>query len=276
MKFFKYQGLGNDFIIIEDLSEQIRINSSEIKKICHRHFGIGADGLIIARPSEKADFYMSYFNADGTQAEMCGNGIRCLAKFLDETGKVNKDELSIETLAGIKILKLFRQNSEIKEIEVNMGSPRFRPEEIPIEVEGNEVFDFLLSVNKKNFLISAVSMGNPHCVIEVKKLDNSFISTTGPKIENHRIFPQRTNVEFMKIVSSEEIEVKVWERGVGETLACGTGACAAAVIAIKKGEAKSPVKVKLTGGTLTITWSNQEDVLLRGPAEKVFHGEIKF
>lgn len=274
MKFYKYHGTGNDFILIEDLNEKIVLSQNNIRNICQRHYGIGADGLIMVRTSEIADYKMVYFNADGTQAEMCGNGIRCFAKFLDDIGKVANDFLKVETLSGIKELKLFSKEGTLNEIEVNMGRPLFKSEDIPFNIKLEKIIDYSLKINNETYLISLVSMGNPHCIIEVDNIDLVDINTLGPKIENHKLFPKKTNVEFIKIISDNEILMRVWERGVGETLACGTGACAAAVVSNLKGKSGEKVRVNLPGGKLNINWIEGNDVYLRGPAVRIFSGDI--
>lgn len=274
MIFYKYQGLGNDFIIIEDLDERLNLPQKKIAALCHRHLGIGADGLILVKPSNSAHFKMTYYNANGSQAEMCGNGIRCFIKFLNDLAYIKEDSLDIETMAGIKKVTLFRNDKVLEEIEVNMGPPVFFPKEIPVDLEGSEVLDYPITIENRELKISTVSMGNPHCIIEVDEFSDDLIQKVGPVMENHSLFPQKTNVEFIKIISPGLIEMRVWERGIGETMACGTGACASAVISIHKGKATSPVQVKLPGGILTINWPGQEDVFLRGPAQKVFKGNI--
>lgn len=272
MKFCKMQGAGNDFIVIK--REEAKHNLSNLAiKLCDRHFGIGADGLIIVEKSKLADFKMRIFNPNGSEAEMCGNGVRCFAKYVFENKLTRKKEFSVETLAGI-IKPQILNNGEVK---VNMGNPRLKRKDIP--VLGNpeeEVINSQLVIRNSQLNITCVSFGNPHCVIFVDDFKNIEIGKLGPQIETNPLFPRRTNVEFVKVKNKKNIEVKVWERGVGETLACGTGACASVVAGVLNNKAERKVQVILAGGKLNINWCKKDNnVYLQGEAKIVFAGEIK-
>jgi diaminopimelate epimerase len=278
IEFTKMHGLGNDFILIDTIAqpEVGSLNNSELsalsQKLCQRRFGIGADQMLLLCPSEKADFRMRIFNADGSEVQMCGNGIRCLAKYIWSRRISNKNPLKIETPAGI-----IRPEKDGRNIKVNMGCPRFKPNEIPIDVEKRlkEIIDYPLNVGGREFSISCVSMGNPHAVIFVDSTDTFPVAHYGPLIENHTVFPERTNVEFVEVLNKREIKMRVWERGAGETLACGTGASAAAVITTYKGITNKKVKVHLLGGDLWVEWAENGEVNISGPAEEVYYGTIK-
>ncbi|MBM3705136.1 MAG: diaminopimelate epimerase [Actinobacteria bacterium] len=312
MKFLKMHGQGNDFILIDSLENNVNISAGEISRMCDRHFGIGADGLILVKRSQRADFFMDYYNQDGSTAEMCGNGIRCMAGFILINSLWDKQDMIIETRAGMKKIKI-NLEADLKErnkrairgfhpdvkIMVDMGRPIFEPAKIPVTIpeqvktdnkftranygtkdlkyHGLIVMDNILSISEKDFYINCLSMGNPHCVVFLDEKDDLKqipVSTWGPAIETHRIFPNKTNVEFVKIKNSSEIEMRVWERGVGETLACGTGACAAAVCAIERKKIDSAkVCVHLPGGNLNIYWKQQSSpVLLEGSVDAVYSG----
>jgi len=277
--FIKMQATGNDFIVMDDRSgslEGTNLTSLSIE-MCDRHFGVGADGLIIVSPSNKADLRMRIFNPDGSEPEMCGNGIRCFAKYVYDTSKEKKDVISVETLAGIMVPAIIVKNGEAVGSEVDMGEPKLKASEIPmtkIQNPNKEVIDHSLEVDGKTYRITAVSMGNPHCVVFVDDLKKIDLADLGPKIENHPQFPKRTNVEFVQVLSDKEISFKVWERGAGETLACGTGACAAVVASVLNKKTSRRVLVHLPGGELDVEWLSQDNHLaLRGPAEKVFEGK---
>lgn len=274
LNFQKYQGLGNDFIVINDLSLSITIGSKAIAALCDRHFGIGADGLIFVRPSSIADFEMAYYNADGGRVEMCGNGIRCLAKYIADNGLKKKDELKIETGAGIKNIKNIYENGEVSRIQVDMGIPEFDPKKIPLVADKQEFMRESLEVEDRQLEISCVSMGNPHCVIFVDSLDAIAVDKIGPYIEHLELFPKLVNVEFAHVLSKNEAEVRVWERGVGETLACGTGACAVVAIGSKLDMLERETTIHLRGGDLNINWLEQGSVLMTGPARFVFEGNL--
>ncbi len=266
--FVKMQGTGNDFVIVNLLTDDAENPSLEeiralAPKICDRHFGVGADGVILIMPSTKADYKMRIFNPDSSEAEMCGNGIRCFARYIFEKVDSKKEVISVETLAGIKVPTLVTENGEITGVEVDMGVPKV------------EALNEPLTIEEEKFLINKISMGNPHCVIFVKDIEAVDFDRLGPIIENLGQFPNRTNVEFAQVLNKEEIALKVWERGAGYTLACGTGACATAVAAISNGLAGSKITLHLPGGDIQVEWSGQKDsVIMTGPAETVFEGVI--
>jgi len=275
--FSKLNGQGNDFILIDSFTDNIELSSIQIASMCDRHFGIGADGLILVKNSDIYDFYMDYYNQDGSKAEMCGNGIRCMSKFIHDMKLSTRDKFSIDTLAGEKIIELDLFNGYVRNIKVNMGPPIFNPEDIPVALKGVEVFDYRLNTPEGDFLINCISMGNPHCIVYLEEnddLEKIPLNVWGPLLEAHPLFPNKTNVEFVKVLSGSEIKMRVWERGVGETLACGTGACAAAVSTFKlKKIAGSRVKVKVPGGILNIVWKGDtSSVFLEGEAEHSFSG----
>lgn len=278
VSFTKMHGIGNDFILINGFIYNLNNLSNLSKKICDRHFGIGGDGLIIALPPEdrKNDFQMKIFNSDGSEAEMCGNGIRCFARFLQNEGLTKKNKLKIETLAGIITPEKIRTEARHNQIRVNMGRPRFKPKQIPFETEEkiDYVQDYPLTVEDETFAISCVSMGNPHAIVFTDNVEQYPLEKWGRAIENHPLFPAKTNVEFIQIINKKEIIMKVWERGSGITLACGTGAAASVVAGICNNLLDNEVLVHLPGGDLIIEWY-QEDVFMIGPAETVFYGEFE-
>jgi len=279
LHFSKLNGQGNDFILLDGVNQEINLTPKQIAFICDRHFGVGADGIIIARKSNKYDFKMDYFNADGSVAEMCGNGIRCMARFLWDRGITREDKMDIETLAGKKSIKIELQGGQPGNIEVNMGQPLFGPEQIPANLKGeDEVFGHKILAAGQTFTVNLVSMGNPHCVIFVdssqglKKID---LGKWGPVLEEHPLFPNKINVEFVYVQNKESLDMRVWERGVGQTLACGTGACASAVAAVKLGKIKPGiVVVNLPGGTVCVNWPGTGPVYLKGTANYVFDGTL--
>lgn len=282
MKFTKMQGLGNDYVYVNCFEETVENPGEAAKFVSDRHFGIGADGLILIRPSEAADFRMDMYNADGSRGEMCGNGIRCVAKYVYDKGMTKKTSISVETLAGIKYLDLTVRDGTVETVRVDMGGPRFAPEDIPVEAEGADVIaapvwiaDEADGIPGREYQMTCVSMGNPHCVVFVEDLDDLPMGRLGPLFENHPRFPRRTNTEFVEVLDRQTIRMRVWERGSGETLACGTGACASAVAAVLNGLADERVTVRLLGGDLRIEWDREgKKVYMTGPAEIVFDGEI--
>lgn len=281
LKFTKMEGLGNDYIYINCIDneyEHIAKNSNfqeMVKKLCNRNFGIGSDGVILIMKSEIADFKMRMFNSDGTEGKMCGNGIRCVGKFVYDKNETKKTELNIETLSGIKKLKLsLGEDNKVTEVKVDMGEPKFTPSEIPVINDTNKV---KIKIEDKEMQLMCVSMGNPHAVILVDDVEYIDIEKYGPIIENYIIFPERTNVEFVEITNKDNIKLRVWERGAKETLACGTGACASAVICNMEGYINDEVNVHLLGGTLHIKWDKGNNhVYMQGPAKTVFEGEIDY
>ena len=274
MRFTKMQGLGNDYVYVNCFEEKVARPSETAVRVSDRHFGIGADGLILIKPSEKADFEMEMYNADGSRGEMCGNGIRCVAKYVYDYGLTDQTHISIETLGGIKYLDLIVEEGRVRLVKVDMGSPVLEAEQIPIIGLGNRVLDEPIRVDDMEYRITGVSMGNPHGVVFLKDVKNLEIEKIGPLFEHHECFPNRVNTEFAHVLDRQTAEMRVWERGSGETLACGTGACAVAVACVLNGYTEEEVTVKLLGGELQIRWDREKDRGdMTGPAEVVFDGE---
>lgn len=277
MKFTKMQGIGNDYVYVDCFQETVNNPSAVAKFVSDRHFGIGSDGLILVKPSDVADCEMDMYNLDGSQGAMCGNGIRCVAKFAYDRGIVHKKNISVATKSGIKYLEHTVKNNQVSSVKVNMGSPILNAKTIPVVSEKEQVINEPLIVNGKTYHITAVSMGNPHAIVYMDDVENLDIAEIGPAFENHINFPDRINTEFVKVIDRHTLQMRVWERGSGETLACGTGACAVAVASTLNGlvDEDVPVTVKLLGGDLEILWNRQENlVYMTGPATTVFEGEI--
>ena len=275
MKFTKMQGIGNDYVYVNCFEETVKDPAAVAKFVSDRHFGIGSDGLILIRPSEIADCEMDMYNLDGSQGAMCGNGIRCVAKYVYDHGIVDKTSLSIATRSGIKYVDLTIRDGKASMVKVNMGSPILTAKEIPVVAETEQVIDAPITVEGKEYHITAISMGNPHAIIYVDDVDSLDLEKIGPSFEVHEKFPDRTNTEFVEIVDRGHVNMRVWERGSGETLACGTGACATAVACILNGLTDGEIRVTLLGGDLLIRWDREKDtVFMTGPAAEVFHGEI--
>ena len=275
LKFTKMHGIGNDFVVVNSLTDGPPEDSlPELARILNnRKFGVGGDGLILVLPSRIADFKMRMFNPDGSEAEMCGNGIRCFAKYVYDHQLLPETQVKVETLAGVKVLKLSLKSGKVENVRVDMGVPRLLRSEIPMKGDDNEnVVGEALKVDGRKFEITAVSMGNPHAIIFEDNLDNFPVAKYGPLIETHRSFPQRTNVHFVRVCNSGEIVVRTWERGAGETLACGTGACACVVASVLNSKTNRNVLVHLPGGDLKIEWLGDSRVLMTGAAEEVFSG----
>lgn len=297
MRFTKMHGCGNDYVYVDCFSQVVEHPEDVARRVSDRHFGIGSDGLILIKPSEAADFEMAMYNADGSRGEMCGNGIRCVAKYVYDYGLTDKTKISIETLAGMKYLQLTVQDGKVSEVRVNMGAPILKAEEIPVlitrgEPEGQEpgngtaqyhgspegaVVAQPMTVAGREYRATCVSMGNPHCVVfldeDVRGLD---LEKIGPDFENHEWFPNRVNTEFVNVIDETHLRMRVWERGSGETLACGTGTCATVVAAILNGLTKNEVTVELLGGSLRIEWDREANlVYMTGPATVVYTGEIE-
>lgn len=273
MKFTKMQGLGNDYVYVNCLEEKVEHASDVAIQVSDRHFGIGSDGLILINPSDVADFEMEMYNADGSRGEMCGNGIRCVAKYVYDYGLTDKTQISIETLGGIKYLDLTVEEGKVRLVKVDMGKPILDAAQIPIIAKGDTVIDEPILVDGVEYRMTGVSMGNPHTVIFMEDVKNLEIEKIGPLFENHERFPKRINTEFVKVLDRQTVEMRVWERGSAETLACGTGACAVAVACILNGLTDTEVTVKLLGGDLRIQWDREKDtVYMTGPAEVVFDG----
>lgn len=276
MRFTKMQGLGNDYVYVNCFQEKIENPSEVAVKVSNRNFGVGSDGLIMINPSKVADFEMEMYNADGSRGEMCGNGIRCVGKYVYDYGLTDKTSISVETLGGIKYLDLTVENGKVKLVKVDMGSPELVPANIPIVAEGDSVIDAPIVVDGKEYRMTGVSMGNPHTVVYIDDVQGLEIEKIGPKFENHERFPKRINTEFARVIDRNTVEMRVWERGSGETLACGTGACAVAVASILNGLTEDKVTVKLLGGDLQIEWDREKNkVYMTGPAEVSFEGEIE-
>ena len=275
MKFTKMQGLGNDYVYVNCFEEKIENPPAVARYVSDRHFGIGSDGLIMINPSEVADFEMEMYNADGSRGEMCGNGIRCVAKYVYDYGLTDKTQISVETLGGIKYLDLTVEDGKVVLVKVDMGKPELKSDLIPIISENEKVIDEPIEVDGQVYHMTGVSMGNPHTVIYVDDVKNLDLEKIGPKFENHERFPKRINTEFVHCIDRNTVEMRVWERGSGETLACGTGACATAVAAAITGRSSRESDIVMDGGTLHIEWSEQDGhVYMTGPAAFAFEGEV--
>ena len=286
LNFTKMEGLGNDYVYVNCLKETVENPAELAIRVSDRHFGIGSDGLILIKPSDKADFTMDMYNADGSQSEMCGNGIRCVGKYVYDYGLTDKEEVAIETLAGIKYLKFEIKRDKpgdrgtVERVTVNMGAPILEPKEIPVHLpdfdQSQPVVNAPVKINGKPYNITCVSMGNPHCVSFVDSVDTFDLDTIGPQFEEHPMFPRRVNAEFVELVSRDYVKMRVWERGTGETLACGTGACASVVACILNGHTEQEVTIRLLGGELLIRWDREENIVyMTGPAKVVFDGVIE-
>ena len=275
MKFTKMHGLGNDYVYVNCFEEKIDNPPAVARFVSDRHFGIGSDGLIMINPSKTADFEMEMYNADGSRGEMCGNGIRCVAKYVYDYGLTDKTQISVETLGGIKYLDLTVEDGKVSLVKVDMGKPKLEADLIPIISEREQVIDEPIEVDGKEYHMTGVSMGNPHAVIYVDDVKGLDLEKIGSKFENHERFPKRINTEFVHCIDRQTVEMRVWERGSGETLACGTGACAVAVSSILNNLTDTQVTVKLLGGDLQIEWDREKDrVFMTGPATVVFDGVI--
>lgn len=276
MKFTKMHGIGNDYVYVNCFTEQVENPSQVAIRVSDRHFGIGSDGLILIKPSDVADFEMEMYNADGSQGAMCGNGIRCVAKYVYDYHLTDKTSISVNTKSGIKYLDLTVENGKVKEVKVNMGAPVFKTEEIPMIYSKEQVIAQPLNINQNLYEVTAVSMGNPHVIVYMNDVKNFKIEEVGPYFEKSSVFPESVNTEFVRVIDRNTVEMRVWERGSGETLACGTGACAVAVACVLNGYTEEQVTVKLLGGDLKIFWDREANlVYMTGPAEVVFDGEIQ-
>lgn len=282
-QFTKMQGCGNDYIYVNGFTEKIpqEEKTELVRHISDRHFGIGGDGVIFINPSAEADFEMEMYNADGSRAEMCGNGIRCVAKYVYDKGLTDKTDISVISYGQIKYLQLFLKEGQVDTVRVNMGAPELRPERIPVTVaeagtplEQERIVNAPIIVQGKEYKMTCVSMGNPHAVIFLEDVTNLEIEQIGPYFENHERFPKRINTEFVKVLDKKTVQMRVWERGTGETLACGTGCCATVVACILNGLTDEKVTVKLLGGEIEIEWDREANlVYMTGPAVTVFEGE---
>lgn len=276
MKFTKMHGCGNDYVYVNAFEEKIEDPASVAIRVSDRHFGIGSDGLIMICPSKVADFRMAMYNADGSEGKMCGNGVRCIAKYVYDKGLTDKTQISIETLGGIKYLDLQVENGAVKTVKVDMGEPVLKAEDVPVQFAKERMIGEEVTVDGKTYNMTCVSMGNPHAVVWVEDTKSLDLEKIGPNFEHHSMFPERVNTEFVQILSRTEVNMRVWERGSGETLACGTGACATAVACILNDKTEDEVLVHLVGGDLKITYDRETNhVFMTGPATIVFEGEIK-
>ncbi len=275
MKFTKMHGAGNDYIYIDCFNERVENPEELSRKISQRHFGIGADGIVLIKPSVVADCSMNIYNADGSQAETCGNAIRCVAKYIYDNKK-KRDRIKIDTLSGVKVVEMHSQDGKAVGGTVNMGKPTFNGRQIPTRYGMSVVKDQILNIDNEDYKITCVGMGNPHCVVFCYGIDNLNLAKIGPLFEHHEMFPERINTEFVEIIDENRLKMRVWERGSGETLACGTGACAVAVASIINGfcDKNKDVKIQARGGVLTVKWHEDDNVYLTGEAVKVFDGEI--
>lgn len=275
LKFTKMQGAGNDYIYVDGFTQEIENPSELAVRLSNRHFGIGSDGLVLILPSDTCDFRMQMFNSDGSEAEMCGNASRCVGKYVYDNGLTTKKEITLETKAGVKYITLLDGDTRARKVTVDMGEPILAPTLIPVKVAEEPVLEYPLDIDGKIWKISCVSMGNPHAVVFTKGIKKMDLPLIGPKFEKHPVFPRKTNTEFIEVVDRNTLNMRVWERGAGETLACGTGACAAAVAAILNNHCDRKVKVHLLGGDLEIEWDVcNNHVYMTGEAVTVFEGEL--
>ncbi|MFG5857165.1 MAG: diaminopimelate epimerase [Dysgonomonas mossii] len=275
LKFTKMHGAGNDYIYMNGFVQEIENPSALAIRLSNRNFGIGSDGLVLILPSENSDFRMQMFNSDGSEAEMCGNASRCVGKYVYDNGLTTKKEIALETKAGVKYITLLEGDEKARKVTVDMGEPILDPVQIPVKVDKEPVLNFPLDIDGKMWEISCVSMGNPHAVVFTTGIKELDLPVIGPKFEKHPIFPRKTNTEFIEVVDRKTLNMRVWERGAGETLACGTGACAAAVAAILNGYCDRKITIHLIGGDLEIEWDEQNNhVYMTGEAVTVFEGEI--
>lgn len=283
MKFTKMQGCGNDYVYVNGFTEKIPAEKKPelVRRLSDRHFGIGSDGVIFINPAKEADFEMEMYNADGSRSEMCGNGIRCVAKFVYDKGLTDSQQITIVSAGKIKYLDLTvegksaESRGQVTRVRVNMGSPVLLPQQIPVQAAGESVVDAPIEVQGREYRMTCVSMGNPHAVVFMKDVKNLKIEEVGPYFENHERFPKRTNTEFVELLDRKTVFMRVWERGTGETLACGTGCCATAVACVLYGLTENQITVKLLGGELLIEWDREKNlVYMTGPATTVFEGEV--
>ena len=277
LKFTKMHGTGNDYVYVNCFEEKVENPGMVSEKVSDRHFGIGSDGLILICPSEVADVRMAMYNADGSEGMMCGNGIRCVAKYSYEHGLVDSDKITVETKSGIKTLDLTVENSEVTYVAVDMGMAILKPREIPVDDDGDDFVKRKIDVDGKEYEITCVSMGNPHAVIFTKDIDNIDLEKIGPLFEHHKLFPEQINTEFVEVTDSHNIKMRVWERGSGETMSCGTGTCAVTVAAVLNGYCKrdEEININIRGGQLKDTYLSDGRVIMRGTATNVFDGEIE-
>lgn len=274
MKFTKMHGCGNDYVYVDGAKEHIKNKEKLVIAASDRHFGVGSDGVIFINPSEIADFEMEMYNADGSRSEMCGNGIRCVGKFVYDHGLTDKTMVAVESFGKIKYLDMTVENGKVSRVRVNMGEPELTAANVPVVSENEQVIDEEIVVNGQTYRMTCVSMGNPHAVVFMDNVAEMKIEEIGPFFENHERFPNRTNTEFVKVIDDSHVEMRVWERGSGETLACGTGCCATAVACALNGKTGDHVFVKVLGGEIEIEWDREKNlVYMTGPAETVYEGD---
>ena len=278
LSFVKMEGCGNDYVYVNGFTQKVAKEDKPalVRKLSDRHFGIGGDGVIFINPSDIAEFEMEMYNADGSRGEMCGNGIRCVAKFVYDEGLTDKKQITVESFGKIKYLTLFEENGEIRSVRVNMGEPILEAEEIPVVCGHSPVVDEPIEVCGKEYLMTCVSMGNPHAVVFVDDTDSFPLEQIGPHFENHVRFPRRTNTEFVQVINRNYVKMRVWERGSGETLACGTGGCATAVACVLNGLTDEKITVEVLGGRLEIEWDREKNLVwMTGPATRAFRGTVE-
>ena len=278
LSFVKMEGCGNDYVYVNGFTQKVAKEDKPalVRKLSDRHFGIGGDGVIFINPSDIAEFEMEMYNADGSRGEMCGNGIRCVAKFVYDEGLTDKKEITVESFGKIKYLTLFEESGGIRSVRVNMGEPILKAEEIPVVCDHSPVVDEAIEVCEKEYRMTCVSMGNPHAVVFVDDTDNFPLEQIGPYFENHVRFPRRTNTEFVQVINRNYVKMRVWERGSGETLACGTGCCATAVACVLNGLTNEKITVEVLGGKLEIEWDREKNLVwMTGPATTVFRGTVE-
>lgn len=275
MKFTKMQGCGNDYVYINGFTEKIGDKPAFVRAVSDRHFGVGGDGAIFINPSEEADFEMEMYNADGTRAEMCGNGIRCVAKYVYDKGLTDREQISIASFGNVKYVDLYVEDGLVRSVKVNMGAPVLDAEKVPVKSAMERSVDEPITVNGKEYRMTCVSMGNPHAVVFMENIAKLDIASIGPLFENHEVFPNRTNTEFVEVVDRTHVNMRVWERGTGETLACGTGCCATVAACVLNGLTEDEVTVRVLGGEIDIRWDRNKNLIyMTGPAETVFEGEF--
>ena len=276
MKFTKMHGCGNDYVYVNGFTEKVADKPKAVVALSDRHFGIGSDGVIFINPSQQADFEMEMYNADGTRAEMCGNGIRCVGKYVYDHGMTDKTSITVESFGKVKYLDLTVENGKVVKVKVNMGKPELTAKDVPVVSIHEQVIDEEIIVKEKSYRMTCVSMGNPHAVVFMDDVEHLAIEEIGPYFENHERFPNRTNTEFVQVIDDSHVKMRVWERGTGETLACGTGCCATAVACVLNRLTGAHVTVQVLGGEIEIYWDQKENlVYMTGPAVTVFEGETE-
>lgn len=276
MKFTKMHGCGNDYVYVNGFTEKVADKPKAVVALSDRHFGIGSDGVIFINPSQQADFEMEMYNVDGTRAEMCGNGIRCVGKYVYDHGMTDKTSITVESFGKVKYLDLTVENGKVVKVKVNMGKPELTAKDVPVVSVHEQVIDEEIIVKEKSYRMTCVSMGNPHAVVFMDDVEHLAIEEIGPYFENHERFPNRTNTEFVQVIDDSHVKMRVWERGTGETLACGTGCCATAVACVLNRLTGAHVTVQVLGGEIEIYWDQKENlVYMTGPAVTVFEGETE-